>query len=168
VKERSCIAKAISRITRWNKQLLYYPRSETKEHFRDGRISYRRDEKKLISFCLWDIYQGGKLLYIQAIFVDPLYRGRGYARQVFDESIAKARQRGAEGGFLFTRAIEIAHLGEQYNFQKASFRSLPFAVQFRLLHERLSLKRIPTYVKHGIEIFSAATSSVFVSRGFSL
>lgn len=157
------IAKKISDITKNSDRLIYYPPEEVQKNFEKDQIVFFQEGEELAAFGLWDYY--GDWVEIHTGYVAPEFRGMGYGRKLLEEMKKKleARDRG-KNFLLFTRAPQIAHLVSEFGFKKAAFWKLPLNVWLKIIFSRLSLKKLPTYIKHGLNIFAALNSRLFILK----
>jgi len=86
-----------------------------------ARVEGRSGSRIAGFLCAWIV--SGEL-HINNIAVDPGYRRRGVASQLLEETLRRAKARGAEAGYLEVRASNDAAqaMYEQYGFKVAGRR----------------------------------------------
>jgi len=154
------LAREISEITRQEKFLLYHSPREIENILAKGNAVILKEGGKLAALMLWSDRAGW--VEFHTGYVAPEFRGQGYYKKIQEEARKKILASSARNIFLFTRVPAIANLWRHQGIRASAYSALPKAVWLEILKHRLSPARWPSYFKHGLNIFKAASSSLHI------
>lgn len=153
---------AISEITRKNPNLIYYLPEEIERFLKAGQGLVIKEGDQVAAFGFWSIYCSWTELH--TIYVASSFRGRGYTRRVLDSFAEQLKRRGRINKiFIFTRVPAMARIAEERGLKPVSYWRLPMGVWLAILiRSRLNPKKLGSHLKHGLSIFAAARSRLFI------
>jgi len=138
----------ISKKTKENLGLIYQTPREVQRAIDNDRALIFYNQDKPTAFCLWNFF--GEWCEVIALYAEPEVRKTGILEKVHKDMLDRLGKV-VKKVFVFTRHPAVARLVRSIGFKKASVWKLPWIVIFKLIYNRLDLRRLLSYTKFGFK-----------------